>query len=273
MTLLRAGKGLADAELDVPNTPELIYRIGSMTKPFTAMAVMSLQEADVLRIDDIPDLFGELAAVPVLQTRAEIDRVLERSGDVALKSPPGTRYSYSNFNYMLLGYVIEVATGEPYESVLRRTVFGPARLNDTAYDDVWAIVPRRVVGYVRKGGDLRNANYHDHAAFAAGGLQSTVDDLLRWSEAFFTGKIVAPSTVKQMLTPGEGDYGLGWQTLLRFGRVMHNHTGGMTGFSSHLAYYPQDDVTIILLSNVEDDPVKTTAFDLAAIVFGLPPAN
>lgn len=292
--------GWADAELRVPNTPDLIYRIGSLTKPFTATAVMSLRDRGLLSLEDsvcryvahcpagwssvtirtmlnhtsgIPDLFGELAAVPVVETRSEVDRVLERSGNLELRSQPGVRYAYSNFNYILLGYVIEVATGESYEAVLRRTVFESAQLRDTAYDDVWAIVPRRAVGYIDKNGQLRNTNYHDHAAFAAGGLHSTVDDLSRWGHAFFTGRLVAPATVKEMVTPGQGDYGLGWQTLTRFGRLMHNHSGGVTGFASHVAYYPQDDLLIVLLSNVEDDPVKNTAFDLAAIVFGVTPTT
>jgi CubicO group peptidase (beta-lactamase class C family) len=288
--------GLAELELSVANAPDLIYRVGSLTKPFTAIVVMTLRDRGALKLEDsvcrylsscpptwssvtvrsllnhtsgIPDLFGDLAPVPALATRAEISRILVRAHDVPLKSPAGSRYAYSNFNYMLLGYIIEIATGDSYEHVLRQTELDPLQLRDTAYDDVWAIVPRRVIGYARKGGHLQNTDYHDHAAFSAGGLRSTADDLLKWSRAFFTGEIVSPVTVTEMLTPTAGDYGFGWQTQVHFGRVMHNHTGGITGFASHLAYYPADDLTIILLSNVEDDPVKNTALGLASIVFGL----
>jgi CubicO group peptidase (beta-lactamase class C family) len=294
-TLLRTGMGSAELELSVGNAPDLIYRIGSLTKPFTAIVVMTLRDRGAIKLQDsvcrylspcpptwssvtvrnllnhtsgIPDLFGDLAPVPVLATRVEISRILGRAHDLQLESPAGSRYAYSNFNYMLLGDIIEVASGNSYDYVLRQTQLDPLQLRHTAYDDVWAIVPRRVIGYARKGGHLQNVDYHDHAAFSAGGLRSSADDLLKWSRAFFAGEIVSPATVNEMVTPTAGDYGFGWQTQVHFGRVMHNHTGGITGFASHLAYYPADDLTIILLSNVEDDPVKNTALDLASIVLG-----
>lgn len=297
-TLFEQAYGLGEADLAVPNRVDHRFNIGSLTKPIVAVAVLRLAERGRLALDEpfcdhvpgcpaawrrvsvrhllsqrsgIPDLFGELPAAPAESLRAVVDAAMARHRGDTLRFVQGTRYAYSNFNYILIGYMLETVAGAPWRDVLRREVFAPAAMNDTEYDDVWAILPRRVRGYTVADGTLRNVPYRDHAAYTAGGLLSSARDLLRFDAALSAGTLVNDTLVRAMATPGLGDYGLGWQIIRVFGRTMRNHTGVVTGFASHLAHY-DDGTTIVVLSNVEDEPAKATACDIAAMVFGLEPS-
>ena len=294
-TLLDRGYGLADYESGVPNDDTRIYRIGSLSKPFTAVAVMKLQEEGKLKIDDplcgylsdcprawspvtlrhllshtsgIDDYFSEVAAGPLSNMRPLIDRAIQAHRESPLLSPAGEKYRYSNFGFLLLGYVCEVAAHQPWETVLRTRIFDPAGMTATAYDDVFAIVPGRARGYVPSSGGLRNIVYKDHGAFAAGGLRSTARDLLAWQQALFSEKILQRDSLDVMFTPVRDNYALGWQVMKILGRPVIDHSGGIDGFASHLAFYPGEGLVIIVLSNVEGEPAKTTGCDLARIAFG-----
>jgi CubicO group peptidase (beta-lactamase class C family) len=285
--------GLAEAELGVPNTPEMIYLLGSLSKPITAVALMTLVEKQQVSLDDpicryiqncpaewskvlvrhilahtsgVPDLFNAIPPAPLEGTRGAIDKAIQIATTLALDSEPGSTYAYRNFNYMLVGYIIEVATGKAWSDVLKASVFEPAGMVDTAYDDVWAIVPRRVRGYDIKDGILRNVVYKDYSAFAPGGLQSTTGDMWAFAKAYTEGRLLKPATVQAMLTPAVGDYGFGWQVKRFFGQPMFNHSGGTYGFSTHLAVYPEKHLVIVVLSNVESEPAKLTACNVAAIL-------
>lgn len=298
-TLLRKGYGMADFELKTPNSPEYVFRIGSVSKPITAVGILMLHDRGILKLTDsidgyfancpdewkkvtihhllnhtsgVPDFFGALEDAPLKETREEIKRVLAENKSTPLKSPPGGKYKYSNFNYMLLGYLIEIVTKQYWEDFLVENIFGPLEMVQTRYDDVWEIVVNRAHGYKIRDGELANIPYDDHSAFAAGGLRSTIDDLNAWHNAFIGGRLVSSELVNLSLQPYVGNYGYGWQVINLFGRRMHNHTGGIGGFSSHLAYYPSEDLLIILLSNVQNENAKGTACDLARIVFGVKPA-
>jgi CubicO group peptidase (beta-lactamase class C family) len=220
----------------------------------------------------ITDHFGDLEAVPVETTAQELRRVLESlPSDEPLRAAPGTEYAYSNFNYVLLGALLEQVTGAPWETTVRQWVFEPLGLNTMAYDDVYAVVEGRVRGYERDDAlGLRNIDYDDHAAYAAGGLLSTADDLFRWSRGMLTGKLFSARLVEESLTPNLGDYGYGWQVRVFFDRTVYNHTGGIDGFSSHLAHYPDAGLTIVVLSNVENDSAILRACDVAARMFDWP---
>jgi len=296
--LFERAYGMADAELGVRNTIAHRFNIGSITKPITATAILRLINRGTLGLADpvcrylprcpdpwrnvtllhllthtsgIPDLFGDLPSAPADSLRPVVNAAIDRHLSDTLRAVPGTRYAYSNFNYILLGYVLEVAGRTPWTVTLDREVFAPAGMADTEYDDVWRVLPARVRGYELQDGQLRNIRYHDHAAYTAGGLLSTARDLLRFDRALASGTLLPDSLVRLMTTPGLGDYALGWQVIRVFGRTLRNHTGGVTGFASHLAHY-DDGTTLILLSNVEDEPAKSTACDIAAIVFGLAPS-
>jgi len=296
--LFERAYGFADADLRVPNNVNTRFGIGSLTKPIMAAAVLRLVELGRLRLGDsicsyvrtcpprwgpvtlehllshtagIPDLFNELPAAPVESTRAVIDAALTKHLTDTLLLAPGTRFSYSNFGYFLLGYAMEQVTGTPWASVLQAHVLVPAGMSSTEYDDVWRIMPGRARGYTTSHDTLRHIRYRDHAAYAAGGLLSTARDLLRFDRALSGARIVAESTLRVMETPRLEQYALGWQIITAFGHRVRNHTGGTNGFASHLAHY-DDGITIILLSNVETEPAKATACDLAALVYGLRPS-
>lgn len=296
--ILHEAHGVAEAEHGVAMRPDHVLRIGSLTKPLTASAALAAVEGGYLSLgtrlcdalpecppewtpvtlrdllthsSGIPDHFGELEAVPVDSTVSELRRVL-RALPVggALAFEPGSEYAYSNFNYVLVGAMLEASVGEPWERVLARLVFEPIGLTTMAYDDVWAVVPNRARGYHRDADlGLRNIEYDDHAAYAAGGLMSSAEDLFRWSRAMLGGEIFSAELVEASLTPHRGDYGFGWQIRHFFGRRIFNHTGGIDGFSSHLAHYPDGAMTIIVLSNVENDSAILRACDLAARLFRL----
>ncbi len=292
--VLRRGYGFAERELGVSNTPEGVFRIGSLAKPLTSTALLHAVDRGYLQLDDsicnyvrfcppdwlsvqvhhllshtsgVPDLFGALPSAPLLETTAVIDTLLGSRTTIALRSTPGAAFAYSNFNYMLVGYVLEAATNVDWESYLRDSVLVPIGAVDTRYDDAWSLIERRVRGYRRGAGGIQPIEYKDHSAYAAGGLLSTVDDLHTWHGALVRGEIISDSLVARATTPVLDDYGLGWQIIEALGRPMHNHTGGISGFASHLAWYPAQHLLIVLLSNVEEANVKAIACDLARIVF------
>jgi CubicO group peptidase (beta-lactamase class C family) len=296
--LLDAGFGRADFELDVPNDTLKVFRIGSVSKPFTAIAILELQEEGRLRLDDrlcrylrncptawqpvtlrhllshtsgIPDLFGEVAAGPTEQMRDLVDRTVAGHATTPLEAESGQRFRYSNFGYLLLAYVCEVASGESWMQVLSTRIFNPAGMTATGYDDVFALVPGRVRGYEREGGRLRNIVYDDHGAFAAGGLRSTAADMLAWLRALFGGRLLDPGSMRSLFTPVSADYALGWQTRPLLGRTAVNHSGGIDGFASHVARYLDDQLTVIVLANVAGEPAKAVACDLARIALDIEP--
>ena len=288
--------GYAEADLQVLMQTAYRFRIGSLTKPITASAVLVAVDRGLLTLDQdicqflpacprswagvtvrhllthssgIADHFGDLEAVPVEETAGELRRVLESlPANESLLAPPGTEYAYSNFNYVLLGAVLEQVAGAPWESILDAWVFAPLGLATMAYDDVYAIKGGRVRGYERDSLlGLRHIVYDDHAAYAAGGLLSTAEDLFRWSRGFLSGRLVSKELVEESLRPYLGDYGYGWQKRTFFDRTIYNHTGGIDGFSSHLAYYPEAELTIVVLSNIENDSAILRACDVAALLF------
>lgn len=295
--VLHEAYGFADVELGVAMRTDHVLRIGSLTKPITASAVIVAVDRGLLSLDDrlcdrldpcpeswrpvtlrhllshtsgVPDYFGALEAVPVEETAMEVRRVLGGlPADSPLESPPGAEYAYSNFNYVLAGVVLEQATGMYWEDALRALVLEPLDLSTIRYDDVHAIVANRARGYARNEQlGLRNIDYDDHAAYAAGGLLASARDLFGWSRGVLTAELFEAALLEESLSPRLGDYGLGWQVRRFFGRRIYNHTGGIDGFSSHIAHYPDEQITIVVLHNVEDDAAILTACDLAGLLFG-----
>ncbi len=292
---LEVGYGWAEYEHSVEMAPDQIFRIGSLTKPLTASVVLLAARAGRLSLDQpvcalvegcpvawrevtiehllthtsgIEDHFGDLEAVPVEETVAELGRVMAAlSAGEALDTPAGETYAYRNFNYVLLGAALETVYRKPWEEVLRDLVFEPLGLGHTAYDRVEQPVRRRARGYDRaEDGSLRHVDYDDHAAYAAGGLYSTAQDLFAWSTPLFAGDLLGEFT-ESTFTPLRGNYGYGWQIRDFFDRRVINHTGGIDGFSSHIAHYPDEGLTLIVLSNVESDSAILSACDAAAVWF------
>ena len=298
--LYSRGHGLANVELESAATAATVYRIGSITKQFTAAAVLLLAEAGKLELDDplskhLPDLpirqqevtirnllqhtsgvksFTELPSYRGLMQRdVSHDDILARIAGLPLQFEPGEQYRYSNSGFYLLGIVIEKASGRSYEDFLQHHIFTPLEMDHTYYDRGAKIIPGRAQGYTRWGGVLRNARYLSMTQpFAAGALASTAEDLVLWQRALVNHRLLSEESFRQMTTPGalaNGkpiEYGLGTLLRKRGGRLTIGHGGGINGFRSSLVYYPETKHTIVVLANSEGSTPDRIARQVAEVL-------
>lgn len=290
--------GHAQAEWDVPSTPTGRFRVGSITKPFTATAILQLAAAGALGLDDpickhlkacpsswaavrVSQLLNHTSGIPdymmlqsfwkdflMLKTQAQM---VASFSDQPLLFTPGTRFSYSNSGYYLLGMIIENVTHERYEDVLEKHVLRPLGLADTGYDHDDPVIPRRVAGY-RLGPkrELLNGLYFDmEQPFAAGGLYSTTGDLLKFARSFDGSKLLSDRYRTLMETPGKGAHGYGWYAGpapgFHSGRDI-SHGGSINGFSAWLSRFPAEDVVLVVLSNLQDTNSRQVALDLYSVL-------
>ena len=288
--------GLANIELGAPNTPQTVFRIGSISKPMTATAVMMLHERGKLNTGDsickyldncpsawqpitvkhllthtsgisdylyFPD-FIETIALPVTH-----EKMIGRFRDKPLEFAPGEKFAYGNSNYYLLAVIIERASGKSYTDFLRENIFAPAGMKQTGDFDNRDIVKNRAAGYSLKNDRPANAVYfHPSQLLGTGSFWSTTEDLLLFDQTLYTEKLLKRKTLDEMFTLYKADYGYGWQVAPRFNRRLIMHGGDTLGFMGFLQRFTDDRVTIVLLSNKGYMNVLTLARDLPAIVFG-----
>lgn len=295
--LVSKGYGMSNVEHDIPNTPQTRFRIGSLTKQFTAMAIMILQERGKLNVRDsicdyLPDcpkiwqpitihhLLTHTSGIPDYVNVWGYEKVLASSSpetdvsEIAKKLPlefnPGVRFGYSSIGYVLLGFVIEKSSGKSYESFLRENIFDPLKMVNTGCDNNKSILKHRAAGYSLQRNNLINAPYVDMSLpFAAGGLYSTVEDLRLWDESLYSERLVGKKSLDAMFTPYAAEHGYGWQVTKYLNRKFIGHGGWINGFASSIGRYPEDKLCVIVLSNVDSVPVNTLARSLAAIAYGL----
>lgn len=302
-TITLKGYGLADVENRVPVTDRGVFRTGSLTKQFTSAAVMKLIEEGKVRLDAplsqyLPDYRGPGARVTVHQLlnhtsgipsytgmeefweRSRLDltheQMFELFADDSLDFEPGSRFSYNNSGYYLLGVLIEKVTGEGYAEHLRRTLWEPLGLTQTVYCDQETIIPHRVQGYAMEEGTLINAPpLSMNPPGAAGALCSTPRDLVRWTRALVSGRVVSPASYAAMTAPttlGTGEveqYGYGLAPGKLGEHAVVQHSGGINGFSAFLAYFPAEELTIAVLANggANTGAIKDR---IARAIFGMP---
>ena len=303
--LLARGYGWADLENDVAMHPDAVFRIGSVTKQFTSTAVLQLMEQGRLSLDDeitrfLPDypVQGHHVTLRHLLThtsgiksytemghafwdKSRLDLTHEEMLDLFASEPfdfaPGERWEYDNSGYYLLGMIIEAVSGEPYADYLARHVLRPAGLIQTSYCDQKAVVPHRTRGYSRnERGVLVNADPLSMAPpGAAGALCSTALDLLKWQHALDSGLVLSPASRRLQLTEAtlnDGSstgYALGLGLGDLEGHRSVSHSGGINGFTSMLATYPDDGLTVAALGNTEGVVTDRVAENIARIVLGL----
>ncbi len=301
-TVVSKGYGLADIGRGVPATAETIYPIGSLTKQFTAAAILQLVEAERLSLDDdlgelLPDFPSQGHHVTVRHLLNHTSGLVEHSDLTGGRGEPGTtrqavvdliaahpfdfapgeRFSYSNSGYLLLGLVIEKVTGSTYASYLDEHVFERAGLRQTSYcPDKPG--PGQARGYDIANGALVDAQPIEVAVpFAAGGLCSTVGDLLAWSQALRSGRVVSDVSYRLMTTPTEMadgttvPYGFGLMMQPLQGHTAVFHDGAINGFMSRLTFFPDDQVTVVLLANTfsEGPALDQFAEPLDALALGI----
>ena len=169
----------------------------------------------------------------------------------------------------MLGAIIEKVSGQTYENFLAENIFTPLGMNDSGYDSNTAIIKRRASGYIRTPTGYRNAGYiHMSVPHAAGALYSTTRDLLKWQQGLFAGKVVSKASLDRMITPFKDGYALGVVSETQKGRRVIAHGGGIDGFNTHLAYYPDTKTVIVALSNVNGPVPSTVAGQLGALMHG-----
>jgi CubicO group peptidase (beta-lactamase class C family) len=279
------GFGFADVEQQVPVTALTRFRIGSVSKALTSVAIGRLVEEGKLDLDAtvqryVPSfpakrwpitprqLAGHLAGIRhyrqqeenyVTRHYTEVGPALAIFSADSLLFQPGTRFSYSSYGWNLLGAVIEGAGGQPYLATMQRAVFDPAEMRHTVADYVDSIVPNRARWYSRgaNGGGIVNAGFADNSyKWAGGGFLSTTEDLAEFGDALLRGRLLRPETVKllwtsQRTTAGtETRYGIGWSVETdSAGRRRISHGGGSVGGTAFLVIYPDQELVLALLVN------------------------
>ncbi|MDB5740937.1 MAG: beta-lactamase [Alphaproteobacteria bacterium] len=296
--LLDKSYGSANLEWNIAATPATKFRLGSLTKQFTAAAILLLEERGRLKLDDpigkfVPDapaawdkvtlfnLLTHTAGVPNYTSFADFKAAMRRTvtpaeliatfRDKPLDFAPGTKWSYSNSNYILLGAVIEKTSGMPYAQFLQDNLFTPLGMMDTGYDSAAQIIPMRASGYVRRKGALLNDDFIDMSTpYAAGSLYSTTHDLLTWEKALYGGKLLKPGSLKKMTTPFKEEYAFGLGVHDDAGHLRFSHNGGINGFSTSLAWYPKDHLAVVVLDNVVSGNADLMMTKLADLALGRP---
>jgi len=303
-TVALGGYGLADLESDAPATAATVYRIGSLTKQFTASAVMRLVEAGRIGLDDslakyLPDypaatanrvrvrnLLNHTSGIPSYTgirrfwqlSRLDLpaDSIVALFKDLPLEFEPGTRWRYDNSGYYLLGLILERVTGERYADHLRRTIFEPLALAGTRYCDTGPVISHRAQGYGLDSGRVVNAEPIGMGPpFAAGALCSTAGDLVRWEQALMGGQVVSAASLAMMISPttlaggGTQPYGFGLGIGTVAGHRAIAHGGSINGFESWLTYLPDDTLIVAVLMNRENANPAALAARLARRALGI----
>lgn len=297
--VMHRGYGMANYELQVPNSPRSVFLIGSLSKQFTAVAILQLRDRGRLTLTDpickyldrcpeawkpvtLRHLLTHTSGIFNISSLPEWDDSLSMRRfdrvdflDVVRERPllfaPGAEYKYSNTGYYLLGLVIDRVSGTSYEEYLHRNIFAPLGMTSTRVDDGRTLVPNRTTGYYWA------ANSFVHAlpqnvllSLGSGGILSTTGDLLRWDAALYTDTILSRSSRDEMFTPVLKEYGYGWEIRTTHGRPSLTHSGSQAGFSAYFMRLPTERVTVIVLSNSDRTSAGKVANALAAIYFGVP---
>jgi CubicO group peptidase (beta-lactamase class C family) len=294
--LLSKGYGSANLEWNIPNAPDTKFRLGSITKQVTAAAILLLEERGKLTTGDpvnkfmpdapaawdkitifhllthtsgIPSFTGFPDYQPQKPIATTTEKLVARFRDKPLEFEPGEKYSYSNSGYVLLGFVLEKAGGESYQDFVQANIFEPLGMKDSGYDSNSAVIVRRAAGYARGKDGAVNAEFiHMSIPFSAGALYSTTEDLLRWEQGLFGGKLLSAASLAKMTTPFKSDYALGVSVRTVSGHKVIDHGGGIEGFNTFLAYHPEDKLTVVALSNLSGRTPQEIATRLAAVARG-----
>ena len=292
--LLRKGYGQANREWGIPNSPDTKFRLGSITKQFTAASILQLSERGKLALDDpiakhypeapaawekitIHQLLNHTSGIPSYTGLPEFFRkqsmiarnpveIVKLTQEMPLEFDPGAKFKYNNTGYVLLGHVIEKISGGSYDEYVRKNLLEPLGLKDTGYDWNTTVIARRASGYNPDG---KLAPYLDMSLpHAAGSLYSTVDDLAKWSEGLESGKVVSKANYAKMTTPYLSEYGYGLVMQKFEGHDVVGHGGGINGFNTLLLRAPTDKLTVAVLANQAGPAADMMGKELAALYFG-----
>ena len=295
--IVSKGYGLANVEWNIPSTPSARFKVASITKQFTAAAILLLEERGRLKIDDLvktylPEappawdritlfhLLTHTAGFPGLQSppTGRQPPVESPDGTVAgfvtalmqrpLESPPGERFNYTNSGYLILGHLIQKLTGQSYETFIRENIFTPLGMKDSGLDGP-AVIARRAGSYTVTRNGLVNAPYASDRIVpnTAAGLYSTTEDLLRWQNGLYGGKVLSKASLDKMTRPFKDGYGLGVYIRTIDGRRAATHGGGVPPFAN-LTYFFDRGISVVVLGNLSVAPSAEIAGYLGALAYG-----
>ena len=302
--LVAKGSGFADLENDVKATEHSVYHIGSLIKQFTAAAIMLVVERGKINLDD--DLTKFIPDYPTTGHRITIDRLLTHTSGIKSYTEipkfwelrrldltheqmitlfseepfdfvPGQRYQYNNSAYYLLGVIIEKVSGQSYAEFLRENLFDPLDLRETFYLGESTVIKNRVQGYEVQNGEVVNDAYVNmKLPFSGGSLGSTVMDLMKWQAALVRGQVVSQVSYRRMTTAATLDdatntpfgYGLILGSMGGHRKIWHD--GTIIGFRALFSYYPDDDLTVVVLCNTGAANPKVLESRIARVALGIP---
>ena len=294
--LVRNGYGYANYQFNIENTPQIKFRIGSLTKGFTALAIMQLVENNKLSLDDklikfIPDyprgdeitLKHLLTCTSGIPNHTEfedfnkerrvyhftVSQTIETFKNKPLGFNPDEKFEYSSSNYILLGYIIEQISNMTYADYVEQNIFKPLRMENSGFETPEQVIKNMARGYLFKNNEIENAKFRDMSnAHASGALYSTVEDLYKWDRALYSETLISKESLKTMFIPFKDNYAYGWGVANIFNHKMVTHSGEIDGFISNISRFPDDDICIVILSNFEHTPISRINKDLIAIIFG-----
>ncbi|MBU5439121.1 beta-lactamase family protein [Tissierella sp. MSJ-40] len=295
--LFKKAYGYANIEHKVRNTIETKYRIWSITKQFTAVAVLILEERGLLRVEDslkkyFPDwvdLNPEITIHHLLTHTSGIfnysnlpnshkifqkmyhqkSELIKMFTSKPLDFEPGTQWNYSNTGYYLLGMLIEKLSGKTYSQFLTENIFLPLGMFNTGIDDEKKIVENKASGYYLNGNDLIHCNYINmNLILSSGAMYSTVEDLLTWDQALNNNKLLSRKSIEKMNTPFKNNYGYGVAINMNGNRRVVHHNGGCEGFLAEIHRYVDDDFAVVVLSNYGFTAVNKLCRVVTSIAFG-----
>jgi CubicO group peptidase (beta-lactamase class C family) len=304
--IYKGGVGMANMEWEIPNTPETKFRLGSITKQFTAVLTLKLVEQGKIKLDGkiseyLPDYrkdIGDRVTVHHLLTHTSgIPSYTSQPGFFAnvsrnpfkvtefvkthtsgnLEFEPGSKFSYNNSGYFLLGAIVERITGKSYEQALKEMIFDPLGMKNTGYDHHDTLLPKRASGYARTADGYTNAAYLDMSIpYAAGSMYSTVEDLYLWDQALYTDKVLTAQSKELMYKPFLRDYAYGWAITKTSFKLndqdvpIITHGGGINGFTTTIVRFPKEKNLIVILDNTSNPGLNRLSDRIARIIYDQP---
>mgnify|MGYP003575505695 CR=1 FL=1 len=294
--LLDQGFGLANREWNIANDGDTKFRLGSVSKQFTAVAIMQLRERGLVDIDApvktwLPDApaswdaitprhlmahtagLPNVTALPAFQTyktqATTPQATLALFRDLPLDFQPGQRFAYSNSGYLLLSLIIEKASGQSYADYVDAHLFRPLNMADSGYDVSSVILPRRASGYTPSRSGAINAEYVNMVVpQGAGALYSTTRDLLKWEQGLFGGRLLNAESMALLTTPVRDGYALGLTVQPRDDGATLSHAGGIEGFNTWMGHDTGSDMTVIVLANLNGPAPDKLGVDLMTLARG-----
>ncbi|OXA82438.1 CubicO group peptidase, beta-lactamase class C family [Flavobacterium aquidurense] len=308
--IFKKGYGSANMEWNIPNQPDTKFRLGSISKQFTAFLIVKLAEDGKLKLDvpittylpDYPKANGDKITIHHLLTHTSgipnytsapnffkeksrnsysPEEFVKTFSSLPLEFTPGEKFNYSNSGYFLLGYIIEKISGKTYEQYLQETILTPLKMANTGYDHSDIILKNRAAGYEKQGKKIINSAYLDMSIpYAAGSLYSTVEDLYLWDQALYTTKLLSQKSMDLLFKPyistgGDSAYGYGWfleeaSNADKAKLKIIEHGGGINGFNTIISRVPADKNLVVLLNNTGGTILGEMNEGIRAILYNQP---